>query len=112
MGAKSKYAPNAVGFVACLPEPFCPDASPPCYIYLVQVGDSISCIVYDVEEGGRPLLTQRLLEEADDELADLAEQLEQVGDNNRVDNKVSVAGCFQRMVFWGPLSMQYTRLMA
>lgn len=44
----------------------------------VQVGDSISCAVYDVEEGGVPLLTQRLPEEADDELAELAEEMDQV----------------------------------
>jgi hypothetical protein len=45
----------------------------------VQVGDSISCVVYDVEAGGIPLLTQRLPEEADDELAELADEMDQVG---------------------------------
>jgi hypothetical protein len=34
--------------------------------------------VVDVEEGGVPVLTQRLPLEADDELADLAAQLDQV----------------------------------
>jgi hypothetical protein len=36
-----------------------------------QVGDSISCFVMDVEDG-TPLLTQRLTEEADNELAEFA----------------------------------------
>lgn len=45
---------------------------------LLQVGDSIACAVYDVEAGGVPLLTQRLPEEADDELAELAEEMDQV----------------------------------
>jgi hypothetical protein len=45
----------------------------------LQVGDSISCAVYDVEAGGVPLLTQRLPEEADDELAELADEMDQVG---------------------------------
>jgi hypothetical protein len=36
-----------------------------------QVGDSISCFVMDVEDG-TPLLTQRLAEDADDELAEFA----------------------------------------
>lgn len=49
-----------------------------------QVGDSISCAVYDVEAGGVPLLTQRLVEEADDELAELAEELDQVRALSRV----------------------------
>lgn len=44
-----------------------------------KVGDSISCAVFDVEEGGRPLLTQRLPEDADDELAELVEEMDQVG---------------------------------
>lgn len=44
----------------------------------LQVGDSISCAVFDVLEGGKPVLTQRLPEEADDELAELAEELDQV----------------------------------
>lgn len=43
-----------------------------------QVGDTISCAVYDVEAGGVPLLTQRLPEEPDDELAELAEEMDQV----------------------------------
>jgi hypothetical protein len=34
----------------------------------VQVGDAISCFVYDVEDGA-PLLTQRAADEADEELA-------------------------------------------
>jgi len=45
---------------------------------VLQVGDSISCAVFDVLEGGKPVLTQRLPEEADDELAELAEELDQV----------------------------------
>ncbi|WIA30186.1 hypothetical protein OEZ86_000278 [Tetradesmus obliquus] len=41
-----------------------------------KVGDSISCFVMDVEDG-TPLLTQRLTEDADDELAEFAEMLEE-----------------------------------
>eukprot|EP00882_Tetradesmus_deserticola_P001197 GHRQ01001295.1.p1 GENE.GHRQ01001295.1~~GHRQ01001295.1.p1 ORF type:complete len:570 (+),score=303.00 GHRQ01001295.1:139-1848(+) len=41
-----------------------------------KVGDSISCFVMDVEDG-TPLLTQRLTEEADDDLAEFAEMLEE-----------------------------------
>jgi hypothetical protein len=48
-----------------------------------QVGDSISCAVFDVEAGGVPVLTQRLPEEADDELAELAEEMDQVGQAGR-----------------------------
>lgn len=49
----------------------------------MQVGDSISCAVYDVEAGGVPLLTQRLPEEADDELAELADEMDQVGPSSQ-----------------------------
>jgi hypothetical protein len=37
-------------------------------------------VVYDVEDGGKPLLTQRLADEADDELAELAAEMDQVGE--------------------------------
>eukprot|EP00878_Enallax_costatus_P004608 GHUV01004852.1.p1 GENE.GHUV01004852.1~~GHUV01004852.1.p1 ORF type:complete len:557 (+),score=249.71 GHUV01004852.1:74-1744(+) len=41
-----------------------------------KVGDSISCFVFDVEDG-QPMLTQRLPDEADDDFAAVAELLEE-----------------------------------
>jgi hypothetical protein len=42
-----------------------------CCVLCWQVGDSISCFVMDVEDG-TPLLSQRLAEDADEELAAFA----------------------------------------
>lgn len=40
----------------------------------MQVGDSVSCFVFDVENG-QPMLTQRLPEDADDDFAAIAGEL-------------------------------------
>lgn len=50
----------------------------------MQVGDAISCFVYDVEDGA-PLLTQRAADEADEELAALAAALEESGADRLTD---------------------------
>ena len=75
---------SASGGIAVAASCVCEQASHACSVPMfpllcLQVGDSISCAVYDVEAGGVPLLTQRLPEEADDELAELAEEMDQVG---------------------------------
>jgi len=57
----------------------------------LQEGDSISCFVFDVEEG-RPLLTQRLPEDGDDELAELAEALEGLQDIEDIPDGLLVQG--------------------
>eukprot|EP00775_Hariotina_reticulata_P014819 gene14819-15000_t len=56
-----------------------------------KVGDSISCFVFDVEDG-RPLLTQRLPEDGDDELAELAEALEDLQDIEDIPDGLLVQG--------------------
>jgi predicted RNA-binding protein with RPS1 domain len=57
-----------------------------------KVGDSISCAVFDVEEGGVPALTQRLPEEADDELAELAEEMDQIDDVDDMSDALLIQG--------------------
>jgi len=57
-----------------------------------KVGDSISCAVFDVLEGGKPVLTQRLPEEADDELAELAEELDQFDNVDDMSDALLIEG--------------------
>eukprot|EP00879_Flechtneria_rotunda_P012753 GHRR01013317.1.p1 GENE.GHRR01013317.1~~GHRR01013317.1.p1 ORF type:complete len:992 (+),score=471.36 GHRR01013317.1:234-3209(+) len=56
-----------------------------------KVGDAISAFVFDVE-AGKPMLTQRLPEEADDELAELAQVMEEFQQPEDVPESLLIQG--------------------